>query len=244
VALGEAELAAVTGGTAIRRTGGAGDDTLQPTNWDRPLHADGGAGQDMIEGTGLGDQLTGGAGRDDIIGREGDDAIWGDGWDTTGGADSLFGGHGRDTVFAAGGDDIVVGGEGDDLVFGGHGADTLIGAAGQDAVYGGEGDDVFLWTPGEGSDLLVGDGGSDTLRLEATGLSLEQVAGLLRYDGWTPGSQVSLVQEPDGRAYLVVGGLQNLTLTIPGPDGTAQTLTLDGFERIEVSARALSVFDR
>lgn len=245
-ALDDAALGLVVGGSsALRQTGGAGADTIQPTSWDRPLQADGGAGNDVIEGTGLNDQLTGGSGRDDIMGRDGHDAIWGDGWGPGGDADSLFGGHGQDTVFAGGGDDLVVGGEGNDMVFGGDGTDLLIGGAGQDSIYGGAGNDVVLWTPGEGSDLLVGDEGTDTLRLENTGLTIEQVAGLLRYDGWTPGGQASVVYEPDGKAYLVVGGLENLTLTIPATATTpAATLTLAGFERIELTGRAVSVFDR
>jgi hypothetical protein len=245
VALDDAALVAVTGGTALRATGGTGNDSLQPTNWDRPLHADGGAGHDTIEGTGLADQLTGGVGNDDIMGRDGNDVVWGDGWGPEGGADSLYGGHGQDTVFAAGGDDLAVGGEGNDMMFGGNGADTLIGATGQDSAYGGAGNDLFLWTPGEGSDVLVGDEGTDTLRLEKTGLTIEEVAGLLRYDGWTPESRVSIVHEADGKAYLVVGGLENLTLTISRPGTTvAETLSLTGFERIEVAGNALSVFDR
>jgi Ca2+-binding RTX toxin-like protein len=246
-ALDDAALDAVTGGAGSEnRSGTASADTIAPSLWDRPLVADGKAGNDVIEGTSFGDQLTGGAGRDDLSGRDGNDVIWGDGWDpSSGDADSIYGGFGNDTVFAGGGNDLVVGGEGNDMIFGGAGDDTLIGSKGADAIYAGAGDDVVLWTPGEGSDLLVGDDGTDTLRLEATGLSLEQIAGMLRYDGW-PATPPTVVQEAgSGKSYLLVGGLENVTLALPAIGGQpAATLTLAGFERIEVTGRALSVFDR
>jgi RHS repeat-associated protein len=107
----------------------------------------GGLGNDRIEGTPLGDILTGGGGDDKIRGHGGDDQI--------------NGGSGADFLFGGDGDDLIIGGAGDDLIFGGAGSDALRGAAGADLLYGEAGDDDIRG--GTGNDFLYGGTGNDRL---------------------------------------------------------------------------------
>ncbi len=63
--------------------------------------------------------LTGGAGNDIIIGRDGSN-------------NTLSGGAGNDILIGGNGDDTLNGGAGDDILVGGRGADTLTGGTGAD----------------------------------------------------------------------------------------------------------------
>lgn len=120
---------------------------------------EGGAGDDMIRGGGLGNDLVGGDGNDKLVGGKLDD------W--------LFGGAGEDVLFAGdvanitfnGGDAaaetaaIAVNGGNGDLLDGGDGADRLYGGTGSDWLKGGAGVDRLVG--GAGGDVLEGGAGDD-----------------------------------------------------------------------------------
>ena len=108
----------------------------------------------IIVGTDANETLTGGAGGNTIIGRNGDDLIIGgrdsldsrdinntipiedleDQTESDDGADSLFGGNGNDTIMGGAGDDTLDGGQGDDVLRGQAGVDVFRGGAGVDTV--------------------------------------------------------------------------------------------------------------
>ncbi|WP_439594508.1 hypothetical protein [Falsiroseomonas sp.] len=134
----------------------------------------------------------------------------------------IIAGRGDDYAIGGGGNDFVLGGEGRDLVMGGAGDDVLAGNGGRDMVDGGAGDDVVIWSPGDGPDILTGGSGTDELRLERTGLTIDQVLAGLVPDWGYP-------------APKVVDGTLDLTgitgsLTING-----ETFRFSGFERLTLS---------
>ena len=81
---------------------------------------EGGAGDDILNGT---------EGKDCIIGHEGDDTIRG-----LGGDDRIYGGKGDDTIDGGAGDDLIYGNRGDDIIDGGPGKDTIHGNKGADKI--------------------------------------------------------------------------------------------------------------
>lgn len=136
---------------------------------------DGGAGDDLIRGGDLGNDLLGGEGNDVLVGGKLDDWLFGQEGD-----DVLFAGDVANTGFAVGdkaaeniavavaagngdyldggaGNDRLYGGKGSDWLNGGAGADRLVGGAGGDILQGGEGDDHGL----NGAAGLLGGAGAD-----------------------------------------------------------------------------------
>jgi len=105
---------------------GAGDDLLDIT-WDTPfvVRVDGGAGDDVIYGGALDDELAGG---------QGDDQLY-----AAGGNDRLSGGAGDDYLFGDAGADTFSGGDGDDAL---QAAETS--AEADPEVVCGAGDDVIV----------------------------------------------------------------------------------------------------
>ncbi len=127
--------------------------------------------------------IIGGAGNDQLKGKQKDDYISGEGGDDrllgVGGSDTIDGGTGNDVIFGGSGDDQLTGDAGEDRIFGEDGADTLDGGSdndelfgggeadqlnggtGSDRAFGGGGDDVL--NGGEGADKLFGGSGDDTI---------------------------------------------------------------------------------
>jgi Ca2+-binding RTX toxin-like protein len=117
--------------------------------------------------------MTGGPGRDLLVGdvlraAEGDDCLYG-----LAGPDRLFSGPGSDSLLASGGSDVLDGGGGDDLADGGPGDDRITGGASRDRLNGRAGADRIDGGPGAdsldgaaGSDRLLGEGGKDDLQGE------------------------------------------------------------------------------
>jgi hypothetical protein len=85
----------------------------------RPIQAQGGNGNDYLQGGPLKDLLIGGSGDDDLYGQAGNDYLRG-----------------------GSGDDDLYGGDGDDTLTGGNGKDCLYGGADNDRLIG----DKFVWS--------------------------------------------------------------------------------------------------
>jgi Ca2+-binding RTX toxin-like protein len=103
--------------------GGNGNDTI--TVDDAVLvsvQANGGNGQDVIDGGGGNDTLSGGNGKDSLDGAAGDDQV-----DGGNGADNLQGGLGVDILNGGNGPDTLADPDGDQGLDGGHGPDTING---------------------------------------------------------------------------------------------------------------------
>jgi len=81
-------------------------------------NANGGSGNDIMNGNDVGNVLTGRDGNDYLDGWNGDDNLQGDG--------------GNDTLLGWNGNDFLDGGDGDDTLNGEHGSNTLTGSAGAD----------------------------------------------------------------------------------------------------------------
>jgi hypothetical protein len=106
---------------------GDGDDHLDLLQWDMSIAvlANGGGGDDVLEGGVVGDELTGGPGDDELYGADGDDV--------------LTGGEGNDYLSGGPGVDHFDGGEGDD-----HLSTVDTPAAADLSISCGAGDDVVL----------------------------------------------------------------------------------------------------
>jgi Ca2+-binding RTX toxin-like protein len=103
---------------------GAGNDTLVVDgNVKADIHANGGAGNDVMIGGAGNDHFQGGRGNDVLVGR--------------GGNDHLEGGRGND---------VLLGGSGNDHLDGGRGNDFLKGGSGFDILHGGPGWDFKDWS--------------------------------------------------------------------------------------------------
>jgi Ca2+-binding RTX toxin-like protein len=129
----------------------------------------GGAGEDQLAGGAGNDRISGGQNRDKIFGGDGDDQLQGnegiDVIDVGKGNDRAEGGDGNDVLLGGPGNDRLFGGDGEDLVRGGIGRDILSGGEGSDTLRGGRGNDLLI--PGAGRDVMKGGFGNDTFRFEA-----------------------------------------------------------------------------
>ncbi|HYG48209.1 MAG TPA: cadherin domain-containing protein [Allosphingosinicella sp.] len=123
---------------------------------------DGGAGDDEIHASDMGDNILGGAGVDKLYGGRLDDwLLGGDGNDTLnagsasagtlgGSGNYLDGGAGDDLLIGREGSDWLEGGDGVDTLEGGDGGDILAGGAGRgDVLRGGRGDDQYVFRIGD-----------------------------------------------------------------------------------------------
>ena len=174
------------GATATGRVtvwGGAGNDIIDASAYDRFLTLQGQGGHDILVGGIAEDRLYGGAGNDDLDGGPGNDLFSGGA-----GADVLDGGNGIDRFLegtAANGADLFVGGAGRDTVDYGDRSQTLAVAIGDGANDGelGELDDVSAdvenVTGGSAADTLVGSSANNVLR---GGAGADTLAGGLGTD--------------------------------------------------------------
>jgi len=101
-------------------------------------------------GTMQSDYLVGGASRDIINAKGGNDVIEGQT-----GNDRLSGGGGHDLLMGGAGRDRLLGNRGRDSLFGGDGADKLLGGRGRDHLTGGDGADQFVFRKNFGRDLIT-----------------------------------------------------------------------------------------
>ncbi|NEP14722.1 MAG: DUF11 domain-containing protein [Symploca sp. SIO2C1] len=121
-------------------------------------HLVGRDGNDILFGCTDDDRLVGDNGNDTLDGGDGDDRLLG-----LGDNDYLIGGLGNDNLNGHQGDDELYGGDGDDELFGVAGNDSLDGGDGDDELYGGAGNDTLRG--GGGNDILRGGGGMDIFTL-------------------------------------------------------------------------------
>jgi VCBS repeat-containing protein len=101
---------------------GGGDDVFNNQS-NSTIRADGGNGNDTLNGSPVADSLAGGAGND-----------------------ILTGGEGNDTLSGGGNDDVITGGLGNDSIDSGTGNDTITAGQGNDAVTLGTGLDMLRYT--------------------------------------------------------------------------------------------------
>jgi len=135
----------------------------------KKIIADGGAGNDVIDLSGVGSGFTveihGGEGNDTLKGGASDDLLFGDGGNDTieggDGADEIHGGDGNDVLRGENGADQLFGETGNDILEGGLGADLLDSGPGDDNLNGGGGDDFYVLKTA-GSIVFI-DGGGDGL---------------------------------------------------------------------------------
>jgi Ca2+-binding RTX toxin-like protein len=127
--------------------GGAGNDTIYSS--DLGDNVFGGEGDDIIYGGRLDDWLLGGNGNDLLdAGSTAVGSLGGDG-------NYLNGGAGNDTLRGREGSDWLEGGEGTDTLLGGAGDDILVGGAGDgDSLQGGTGSDQYVVRRGDGADVI------------------------------------------------------------------------------------------
>jgi Ca2+-binding RTX toxin-like protein len=123
----------------------------------------------VLEGTSVGETLTGFNDRSDIIfGQAGNDIIaakdgndfvhGGDGTDTINGdagTDILQGGAGIDTINDTAGNTLFDGGGDNDTLTGNSGNELFIGGAGNDTINTGAGADILAFNRGDGSDTAA-----------------------------------------------------------------------------------------
>lgn len=157
--------------TGLEINGSSGNDKITlgslPTALSGHVTLNGGAGDDLFNGTSAGvklrlvgdsddDTLLGGSADDTLLGGSGDDSLKGNGGD-----DILLGGSGKDKLFGDAGNDALVGDAGNDSLEGGADKDTLLGLAGDDTLKGGDGNDTVMG--GDNDDSVNGGAGTDTL---------------------------------------------------------------------------------
>ncbi|MGL4962657.1 MAG: M10 family metallopeptidase C-terminal domain-containing protein [Inquilinus sp.] len=104
------------------------------------------------------ENANGGSGNDTIQGNAVDNVLNGNA-----GADTINGNSGNDTVNGGDGNDVLTGGLGIDVVNGGAGDDWIEGGFSTDTVDGGSGNDTFYVRDGEFGDNTTGGTGVDTL---------------------------------------------------------------------------------
>ena len=142
---------------------------------------DGGAGNDTIYASNLGDNIFGGTGNDTLYGGRLDDwLLGGDGEDIldAGTADALALGGDGNYLNGGAGNDIIRGREGSDWLEGGDGVDIVVGGSGEDILTGGadDGDDLKGGTGADQYLLRLGDG-ADLAEEDAAGAPVSQGAG-------------------------------------------------------------------
>lgn len=164
--------------------------------------------------------LQGGEGAENLIGSEGDDAIFGTTRDVVdgetredSGGDFLYGGGGDDAIYGSNGYDLIAGGDGDDFIVTGRGISDIIAGGGDDYVRLSGGESGEDWILVDRS--VLQDGSTMTVEnFEAGG------EGRGSSDWVFLGEGVSLVGDP------VDDGHGNLVLTVGATDGSGDTMSI------------------
>ncbi len=164
--------------TIENANGGSGDDTIEGNSANNTLR--GNDGDDRLDGGGIGvftntgnDILYGGNGNDNIDGDDGNDRLYGNSFTSGGGLASE-----TNTLTGDEGDDHLYGSDGDDSMHGGADDDFLRGNGGDDSINGGSGDDwaSYYYAPGSVTVSLI-DGGASGADGNDSLISIEKVSG-------------------------------------------------------------------
>jgi Ca2+-binding RTX toxin-like protein len=112
-------------------------------------------------------RVTGGGGKDTIIGSEANDELSG-----ANGNDKVFGGKGQDYLIGGAGNDSLSGDDGNDTLSGAGGADRLVDVVGRNYFLGGAGNDVIIARDTINDfdnkfDTISGGAGSDRAQIDA-----------------------------------------------------------------------------
>lgn len=183
-----------------------GDDTSPRADGTFGDDLSGLAGNDTIVGGDDDDIISGGAGND-VLGSEGVDT---DGNDTERGNDTIVGDAGNDLIDGGDGNDSSLdGGAGNDSVDGGDDDDTIFGGVGNDTVFGGSGNDV-----------VNGDAGNDRMN---TVLGVEDDG-----DDTLDGGIGNDIIEDDVGSNSLLGGDGNDVITAGGTDDTTVSTVQGG----------------
>ena len=203
-------------------------DVIAPTGG---VNAEGGDGDDALDGSVGSDTLDGGAGDDLLRAGRGADTL-----DGGAGDDALQGGMGDDVLYGGEGNDVLSGDQQDDFLDGGAGDDVLQGGAGSDTLYGGEGDDVL--DGGAKSDVLTGGGGKDTFVQDFSKPGSDTITD------FNPGQDTINFTGLDNLANISVEEADGGTLINAGPGNSlfVQGVALDQFsvDNITIDGQAVS----
>jgi hypothetical protein len=191
-----------------------------------------------ITGTGAGELLVGGNGKQTILGLGGDD--------------TLMGGNGDDVLDGGDDNDTLNGGKGDDTLLGGSGGDFLDGGKGADRLEGGAGDDVM--TGGQGGDRIIGGAGVDTAVFSGDACDYKIVfksdgtVGVTGKDGHDTLSGVEILKFADRDVILVGGGGSEFATVQSGvnaagaADGDVVLVAAGTYaEQVTVTGKVLSI---
>ncbi|GAA0645100.1 Ig-like domain-containing protein [Brevundimonas lenta] len=240
-------------GDSIIELAGEGNDSVQTTLTSFRLAAEienltyTGTGDFTGMGSATGNVITGGVGRDLLLGYGGNDVLSGG----TGAANELYGGIGDDTyIVQVAGDTIVeVAGEGFDtvrttlaaytlrneveaLVYTGTGDFTGTGNAGANVITGGDGSDILIGRGG--IDQLIGGAGSDTASYAnaAARVDVRLNAGAAINDGDGATDTLNGIENLVGSAFddLLVG--DNGANVLTGGLGRDTLLGMGGNDRL------------
>jgi hypothetical protein len=173
----------------------------------------------------VGSVVEGGAGRDFMNLRGGDDVVRGhNGFDTIhggGGSDAIDGGPEANPTSDPELHDDLSGDAGNDKLVGGRGGDTLDGGDGDDILDGGEGDDFMRG--GAGADTFAGGAGRDTASYADHSVSVIVSVGKGSYDdgalilGGVGGFAAASEGDTVGGSVEVVEGTDLLDVLDGGP---------------------------
>lgn len=187
--------------------GQAGDDVISAGDGNDTVI--GSQGRDLLDG-GAGDDYVDGGDDDDVLnGRSGNDNLYGQN-----GYDTLRGGDGNDHLYGGNDDDVLAGDAGEDYLQGDAGNDILFGGVGNDTLSGGTGNNTYVFNRGDGNDVVRSTYDTSTDKQNV----LQLGAGITAAD-------ISLKRIYDSS----LGGDGALQITIANPNGTADTITFNGF---------------
>ena len=162
-----------------------------------------------LPGRAFGQDITGTAQANTLLGGDGDDTLSG-----MDGNDYLLGGTGNDLLRGGTGDDTIAAGPDNDTVQGGGGKDVISAPSGRNLLIGGPGADQI--TGGTGNDSLFGGPGAD--RLDATAGGDNRLSGELGADTLLGGSGADTLLGGDGNDVLTDSAGANLLKGGAGAD--------------------------
>lgn len=231
--------------------GGAGVDYIQGGEGTNVLYAgDGGTAADpTIVRAGAGDTTVyGGTGVDQIFGGTGTNVIYaGDGGvddsptvvQLGSGDATVYGGAGVDDITGGSGRNVLYAGDGGSalratVVRAGSGEATLVGGAGTSQLVGGSGHNTFVL--GSGNTTIFNSKAGDVISF-GDGISVDGL--MVTAQLYDDGSAGLVIEDGNGAAFNVVGGLSDGVDTFQFADGSQQDL-LQLMQQADVTSQDIS----